>query len=71
MDAAQRMAVHKAVTAAGLAGASEADLLHLFCGSLRRKGVTVGRAGVVIDTLHPVHEGRAFRWRPYARGTAR
>jgi len=28
-----------------------------------RKGLPLARANVVIDTLHPVHEGRAFRWR--------
>ncbi len=63
MDVAQKTAVHKAVTTAGLAGASETDLLQLFCQTLLRKGLPVGRANVVIDTLHPVHEGRAFRWR--------
>ena len=63
MDVAQKTAVHKAVTTAGLAGASETDLLQLFCQTLLRKGLPLGRANVVIDTLHPVHEGRAFRWR--------
>jgi len=63
MDAGRIARVHQAVTAAGLAGASEADLLRLFCERLVAEGVPVARANVLIDTLHPVHEGRAFRWR--------
>ena len=62
MDVAQTTAVHRAITAAGLAGAPETDLLQLFCQTLVRKGLPLSRATVVIDTLHPVHEGRAFRW---------
>ncbi len=26
-------------------------------------GVPLARAIVILDTLHPIHEGRAFRWR--------
>jgi adenylate cyclase len=63
MEAARKTAVHKAVTTAGLAGASETDLLQLFCQTLLHKGLPIGRANVIVDTLHPVHEGRAFRWR--------
>ena len=63
MDVAQRTAVHRAITTAGLAGVAESDLLQLFCQTLLREGLPVGRATVVVDTLHPVHEGRAFRWR--------
>ena len=41
-------------------------------GRLLRAGGVGGRAArrglVVIDTLHPVYEGRAFRWRDAARG---
>ncbi|MGH7092537.1 MAG: adenylate/guanylate cyclase domain-containing protein [Stellaceae bacterium] len=51
------------VTAAGLAGKSEAALLDGFCRRAREAGLPVARAAVIIDTLHPVHEGRAFRWR--------
>jgi adenylate cyclase len=39
------------------------DLLQLFCKTLRSEGLALARANVVVDTLHPVHEGRAFRWR--------
>lgn len=47
----------------GLAGASEPDLLGGFCRRCREAGLPVARALVLIDTLHPVHEGRLFRWR--------
>jgi adenylate cyclase len=50
-------------TEAGLAGESEAALLGGFCRRAREAGLPVTRATVVIDTLHPIHEGRAFRWR--------
>src|SRR5215207_7416094 len=48
---------------AGLRGFSEADLLRGFCERLRSAGVPIARALVLIDTLHPVHEGHVFRWR--------
>ncbi len=51
------------VTQAGLTGAPEGDLLRGFCKRLRQAGLPVARALVVMDTLHPVHEGRIFRWR--------
>lgn len=50
------------VTAAGLAGKSEAVLLEGFCRRVLAAGVPVARAAVIVDTLHPIHEGRAFRW---------
>jgi adenylate cyclase len=51
------------VVAAGLAGESEAALLEGFCRRTLAAGVSLARAAVIIDTLHPVYEGRAFRWR--------
>jgi len=51
------------VTARGLEGASETDLLHGFCDRCRATGLDLSRALAIIDTLHPVYEGRAFRWR--------
>jgi adenylate cyclase len=50
------------VTAAGLAGKGEAVLLEGFCRRAVEAGLPVARAAVIIDTLHPIHEGRAFRW---------
>jgi adenylate cyclase len=51
------------VVAAGLAGDSEAVLLDGFCRRAVAAGLPLAGAMVVIDTLHPIHEGRAFRWR--------
>lgn len=47
----------------GLEGMAESELLRLFCEKCGSLGLPVNRALVVIDTLHPVHEGRLFRWR--------
>ena len=47
---------------AGLAGTSEQDLLHGFCERAREAGLPIARVLVGIDTLHPLYEGRIFRW---------
>ena len=47
----------------GLAGAPETDLLHGFCERCRQCGLDLARAIAFIDTLHPIYEGRGFRWR--------
>ncbi len=47
----------------GLEGVQEPDLLRAFCEKCNEAGLEIGRALAVIDTLHPVHEGRVFRWR--------
>jgi adenylate cyclase len=52
----------RSVTEAGLAGKSETVLLVKFCERLREAGMPLARASVIIDTLHPVYEGRVFRW---------
>jgi len=51
------------LTEAGLAGESESALLDGFCRRSIAAGLPLARAAVIIDTLHPVHEGRGFRWR--------
>ena len=51
------------VIARSLDGASEPELLHEFCVRCRDAGVDLSRAMAIVDTLHPVYEGRAFRWR--------
>jgi adenylate cyclase len=61
--AAALAAIADWVTAAGLAGKSEAVLLEGFCRRVVEAGLPVVRAAVIIDTLHPTHEGRAFLWR--------
>ena len=51
------------VTAAGLVGSAEPDLLRGFCERAAAAGLPLARALVLIDTLHPIHEGRVFHWR--------
>ena len=51
------------VTQAGLIGRTERELMPGFCRRIVEAGVPLARAIVVLDTLHPIYEGRAFRWR--------
>jgi adenylate cyclase len=50
------------ITEAGLAGQSESVILAGFCEREVALGLPLARALVLIDTLHPIYEGRAFRW---------
>jgi adenylate cyclase len=50
------------LTQAGLAGMSETDIVSGFCDRCVAAGFPLARALVLIDTLHPVHEGRVLRW---------
>ncbi len=47
---------------AGLEGRSETALVEGFSNRALAAGLPLARAIVFIDTLHPIHEGRAFRW---------
>jgi adenylate cyclase len=47
---------------AGLRGEPEAALVNGFCERAVAAGLPISRALVLIDTLHPVYEGRVFRW---------
>jgi len=46
----------------GLTGLPENDLVRGFCERCRAGGLDLSRATVFIDTLHPIFEGRGFRW---------
>lgn len=50
------------LTEQGLKGATESELLIGFCNICREFGLPLDRGMALMDTLHPVHEGRAFRW---------
>jgi adenylate cyclase len=50
------------LTQAALAGTSESDIVSGFCDRCVAAGIPLARAILFIDTLHPVHEGRLFRW---------
>jgi adenylate cyclase len=51
------------LTERGIDGATETELLNGFSERCVRIGIPLSRAMAVVDTLHPVYEGRAFRWR--------
>ncbi len=46
----------------GLTGLPENDLLRGFCERCCAEGLDLSRGLVFIDTLHPIFEGRGFRW---------
>ena len=46
----------------GLTGLPGNDLIRGFCERCRAEGIEISRALVFMDTLHPVFEGRGFRW---------
>lgn len=58
------------ITEAGLAGLDESAILTGLCERLVDHGIPLARANVVIDTLHPVYEGRAFTWKRENMATA-
>src|SRR6202045_1218445 len=62
MELAPRLNLMNWLTSQGLAGASENDLVRGFCERCRAAGLDVSRGLVFIDTLHPIFEGRGFRW---------
>jgi adenylate cyclase len=51
------------VTEAGLIGRTENELMAGFCRRIGEAGVPLARSMVILDTLHPIYEGRAYRWR--------
>ena len=63
MDRDQFVDLAAWITEAGLAGLSEAATLTGFCERAFAIGLPLARANVVIDTLHPIYEGRAFIWK--------
>lgn len=62
MDVAQTDSIRNWLIQRGLAGDSEVDLLHGFCTRCLAAELELARAMIIIDTLHPVYEGRAFFW---------
>lgn len=62
MDKSQLTDIANAITEAGLVGISETTLLAELSDRAVAAGVPLARATVLVDTLHPIHEGRVFRW---------
>ncbi|HUK07040.1 MAG TPA: adenylate/guanylate cyclase domain-containing protein [Stellaceae bacterium] len=50
------------LTQAGLAGTSESDIVSGFCDRCVAAELPLRRGLLFIDTLHPVYEGRLYRW---------
>ncbi|HLJ70900.1 MAG TPA: adenylate/guanylate cyclase domain-containing protein [Roseiarcus sp.] len=50
------------IAEAGLAGKTETALVQGFCARAVASGLRLARAVLLIDTLHPIYEGRAIRW---------
>jgi adenylate cyclase len=50
------------LTQAGLAGVSESEILSGLCQRCVASGIPLARTQLFVDTLHPLHEGRLFRW---------
>ena len=59
-------ALHAWVIEAGLAGVRETALLDGFCRRVNDAGLPIAHGVMIVDTLHPAFEGRAFFWRRQA-----
>jgi adenylate cyclase len=62
MDEAKIAGIADWIVQRGLAGDDEIALLHGFCERCVEAGLAVARGIAIIDTLHPVYEGRVFFW---------
>jgi adenylate cyclase len=62
MDQALVTALPEWLTLAGLAGVPEPEIVSELCERCVAAGIPLARGQVLIDTLHPIHEGRLFRW---------
>lgn len=62
MDNDEYMDLSVWIAEAGLAGESETAILAGFCEREVARALPLARSLVLIDTLHPIYEGRAFRW---------
>src|SRR6202011_3017818 len=62
MELAPRLHLMNWLVSPGLTGVPENDLIRGFCERCRTEGLDLSRGLVFIDTLHPIFEGRGFRW---------
>src|SRR5919201_6592177 len=62
MELSSRIDLMNWLVGQGLTGLPETDLIRGFCERCRAGGLDVSRAMAFIDTLHPIYEGRGFRW---------
>src|SRR5450631_1976830 len=62
MELSPRLDLMNWLVSQGLTSLPENDLLRGFCERCRAGGIDLSRGLVFIDTLHPIFEGRGFRW---------
>ena len=62
MELTPRLRLMNWLVVQGLTGLPENDLLRGFCLRCCAEGLDLSRGLVFIDTLHPIFEGRGFRW---------
>jgi len=62
MELAPRLNLMNWLVSQGLTGLPENDLIRGFCERCRAAGLELSRGLAAIDTLHPIFEGRGFRW---------
>jgi len=62
MELTPRLRLMNWLVSQGLTGLPENDLIRGFCERCCAEGLDLSRALVFIDTLHPIFEGRGFRW---------
>jgi adenylate cyclase len=62
MELAPRLNLMNWLVSQGLTSLPENDLVRGFCERCRATGLDLSRGIVFIDTLHPIFEGRGFRW---------
>ena len=62
MELNTRVGLMNWLVSQGLTGLSENDLVRGFCERCCAAGLDLSRSLIFIDTLHPIFEGRGFRW---------
>ena len=62
MESAIRAELTNWLVSQGLTGLSENELIRGFCERCCAAGLDLSRTMIFIDTLHPIFEGRGFRW---------
>src|SRR5436190_4492401 len=62
MELVPRLHLISWLVSEGLTGLPENDLIRCFCERCRAGGIDLSRGLLFIDTLHPIFEGRGFRW---------
>jgi adenylate cyclase len=62
MELITRLGLMNWLVSQGLTGLTENDLVRGFCERCCATGLDLSRSLIFIDTLHPIFEGRGFRW---------